>query len=240
LGPGITLLANAEPVVHAHPAAAHYVGCAAFTFGAAASALQRAVDGIHLFNHCPSQLLAADEPARRLGEVYATVADRAALARRPRRHPVTYPQVCAPGESARAVLPVALRPPTIGTAFGRMEGNITLRIGLGPVPSTGTVCLQLGFSAATPALSAEAFAVRVNQVVCAPREGLPPPFDVPPADPMRTPVHGAVPKEVAQVRVYAVPLTALHDDVNVVEFEPPAVDGELVWAELLVGGETGG
>jgi hypothetical protein len=231
-------VANAEPVVGAHPsppsAAEGYVGATAFTFGAAASALQRGVDGVHLFNHCPSCLLAGGEQADRMRELYRDVADPEALKRRARRHAVSYPQVFAPGEPDRAVLPVPLTVPCIGVAFGRMEENITLRIPLGPKPTGGVVCLQLGFSADTPGLDAGAMAVRVNQVACAPRPARPAPFDVEPTDVMRDFVHGNPPAEAASVLLYDVPLDALQDDVNVVEFVPPQVPGALVWAEMFV------
>lgn len=238
LGPKIKLLANAEPVVGAHPwpasAEAGYVGSAAFTFGSAASALQRGVDGIHLFNHCPSALLAESPRSDNLHAVYDAVADLPGLAARPRRHPVSYPQVFAPGESPRAVLPIPLRVPSIGVAFGRMEENITLRIALGPRPSAGAVCLQLGFSADTPALEAAAIEVRVNRTPCAPAAGRPAPLDRRAADALRDFMHGDPPGEAAQVLLYDVPLHALQDDVNVVEFVPPQVPGSLVWAEMLV------
>lgn len=241
LGPGVKLVANAEPVLSAHPgpasAQAGYVGTTAFTFGAAAAALQRGVDGIHLFNHCPSGLLQASQSAADLRVTYRDVANLATLARLPRRHPVTYPQVFAPGESARAVLPVPLRMPCIGVAFGRMEENITLRLAIGPKPVGGSVCLQLGFSADTPALAAAAMTVRVNQVICAPRHDRPAPFATAPVDLLRDFVHGAPPAEAAQVLLYEVPLQALLNDVNVVEIMPPRVPGALVWAELLVAPE---
>ena len=238
LGPNVKLLANVEPVVSAHPGPssmeAGYVGATAFTFGSAAAALQRGVDGVHLFNHCPSKLLQGPEAAHDLRALYRDLGDLDAIARRPRRQVVTYPQVFAPGEPNRAVLPIPLRVPCIGVAFGRMEENITLRITLGPAPAAGLACLQLGFSADTPPLHADTMTVRVNQVVCESRDRRPAPFDTPPTDHLRDFVHGAPPAEAAQVRLYDVPLEALHDDVNVVELVPPQVDGNLVWAEFLV------
>lgn len=238
LGPKVKIIANAEPIVHAHPWAVSFktghVGTTAFTYGAAAAALQRGVDGIHLFNHCPSKLLQGAEKARDLYALYRDLSDLSAVARRPRRHPVTYPQVFAPGESCRAVLPIPLRVQCIGMAFGRMEENITLRISIGPKPAAGTVCLQLGFSSDTPPLGENAIIALVNQVVCRPCERRPAPFDTTPKDPVRDFVHGDPPSAVAQVLLWEVPLKALHDDVNVVEIMPPQVDGELIWAELLV------
>jgi len=242
LGAGVKLIANVEPVVGAHPTpqsmAAGYVGAAAFTYGAAASALVRGVDGVHLFNHCPSKLLAGPEAARDLHALYGDLADLSAIARHPRRHAVSYPQVFAPGGPARAVLPIPLTVPSIGVAFGRMEANLTVRIALGPKPASGTVCLQLGFSADTLPLDAGAMAVRVNQVLCPSCPRRPAPFADPPKDPLRDLVHGDPPAEAAQVLLYDVPLDALQDDINVLEFVPPQVEGSLVWVELLVAPEV--
>jgi hypothetical protein len=238
LGPNVKLIVNVEPVVSAHPGPASmeagYVGATAFTFGAAAAALERGVDGVHLFNHCPSKLLQGPEATHDLRALYQDLGSLDAIARRPRRQAVTYPQVFAPGEPNRAVLPIPLRVPCMGIAFGRMEENITLRIAMGPKPVDGTVCLQLGFSNHAPSLDAGAMTVRVNQVVCAPCVRRPAPFDAPPKDHLRDFGHGAPPAEAAKLLLYNVPLAALQDDVNVVEFVPPQVDGSLVWAEFLV------
>ncbi len=238
LGPAVKLIANAEPVVGAHPgpspASSGYVGTTAFTFGAAAAALQRGVDGIHLFNHCPTKLLEGPEAAADLHALYRDVANLAAIARRPRRQALTYPQVCAPGEASRALLPIPLTVPSVGVAFGRMEQNITLRIAIGPKPLDGAVCLQLGFSADTPELDAAAMPLRVNQAICTPCDQAPPPFDLPAVDHLRDFIHGQPPAEATQILRYGVPPHILHDDINVVEFVPPREPGALVWAEFLV------
>ena len=238
LGPKVKLIANAEPIVSAHPwsesFAMRHIGSTAFTYGAAAAALQRGVDGIHLFNHCPSKLLQGPEKARDLYALLSDVANLAAVAKRHRRHAVSFPQVFAAGESCRAVLPVPLRVPCIGMAFGRMEENITLRISVGPKPLSGSVCLQLGFSSDVPSLEAAAITMRVNQTVCKPCTSRPAPFAVTVKDKLRDFIHGDPPSEAAQVLLWDLPLEALQDDVNVVEFVPPQVDGRLVWAEFLV------
>jgi hypothetical protein len=238
LGPDIKIIANAEGVVGAHPwpksFETGYVGTTAFTFGAAASALHRGVDGIHLFNHCPSKLLQGPEKARDLYALFRDVADLSAVTRRPRRNAVSYPQVFAPGETCRAVLPVPLRVPRIGVAFGRMEENITLRIAVGPKPADGIACLQLGFSADVPPLDANTIVLRVNQNVCKPCASRPVPFVTQAKDHMRDFIHGDPPKDAIQVLLWELPLDVLQDDTNVVEFVPPQVDGSLVWAEILL------
>jgi len=237
LGPEVKLIANAEPVVSAYPSFASFdagcVGSTAFTFGAAASALQRGVDGIHLFNHCPSKLLQGPEKSRDLHALYSDLVDIKAVAARPRRQAVTFPHVFAAGEPDRAVLPIPLRVPGIGIAFGRMEENITLRIMIGPKPVNGNVCLQLGFSVETPSIDPMNMTLRVNQVVCEPCATLPTSF-APSEDILRDFIHGDPPREAVQVLLYEVPLKVLQDDVNVVEFEPPQIEGKLVWAELLI------
>ncbi|NQU39172.1 MAG: hypothetical protein HQ523_04395 [Lentisphaerae bacterium] len=232
LGPKVKLIANAEGVARAHPggdlAQAGWVESAAFTYGAAAAALQRGVDGIHLFNHCPSKLLPGSETADHLRAVYRNVSDLRTITSRPRRQAVTHPQVSAPGESPRNPLPLPLTAPNIGVAFGRMEENITLRIMLGPKPATGAVRLQLGFSADTPPLDPAAMTVRINRTICAPCSEPP------------VPTTDAPPGEVARVLLYEAPLDALQDDINLVEFVPPQVPGALVWAEFIVDPEAGG
>jgi hypothetical protein len=220
LGPQVALLANVEGVVNPYPTIKAWTEDQRFTLGAAASVLQRGVDGIHLFNHCPSKLLQDTASTEGMKSLYRIVADRTTLTQHTRRHAVSYPQVFAPGETSRAVLPVPLTAPTIGTAFGRMEANITLRMSLGPKPVGGTVTLHLGLSADTPPVDPAEMTVRVNQTICRPG--------------MEMPAVQPLPTHVARTLRYAVPLATLQDDVNVVEFVPPQVPGALVWAEMVV------
>lgn len=238
LGPDVKLIANAEGVVSAHPGIASFesgcVGTTAFTFGAAAAALQRGVDGIHLFNHCPSKLLQGPEKSHNLRELYQDLGNIEAVIKHPRRQAISYTQVFAAGESDRAVLPIPLRVPCIGVAFGRMEENITLRIAIGPRPINGTACLQLGFSADTPPIDSEKMTLRLNQVICPPCQSRPNSFNHQSEDILRDFIHGEPPDEATQVLLYNVPLEVLQDDVNILEFVPPQVDGSLVWAELLI------
>lgn len=232
LGPEIKLLANIEGVARSHPGMGSFAESRDFSFGAAASALYRGVDGIHLFNHCMKKHdLAVREY---LADIFRTAPDLEALKQRSRRHAVTYPQVYAAGQASGAVLPLPLQVPVVGRDFGRMEENITLRIMLGPAPQSGTVCLQLGFCENTPQLAADQITVRVNGTVCHPRPECPGVFGDPPEPGAISPSHGEPPEEVNQVLLYEVPLLTLHNDVNVVEFVPPQVSGQLVWAEMLV------
>ncbi len=240
LGAKVKLIANVEGVVGAHPwtapARAGYASDVRFTFGAAASALQRGVDGLHLFNHCPSKLLQGPESAaaRDLFVLFDNLRDASSVARQARRQAVSYPQVFAPGQSSRAVLPIPLTVPSIGAAFGRMTENITLRIGIGRKPANGAVCLQLGFSADTPPLDNNAMTMRVNGTRCAACTVRPAAFEKDFAAPASGKGLPLLPAAVAATLFYDVPLDALQDDVNVFEFEPPQVDGQLVWAEILV------
>lgn len=220
LGDKVKLVVNVESVVGAHPNVPAADGIADVAVAAAASALQRGVDGIHLFNHCPSKLLPNSETRDYLADIYSTVSNLEKISRRPRRHAISYPQVYAPGESPKTVLPIPLRMPCIGVAFGRMEENITLRIAIGPKPETGRATLVLGFSADTPDLDADSMTVRVNQQICQAS--------------LEEASNNPLPDDVSRVLRYDVPINCLQDDINVVEFEPPQVDGELVWTEMLI------
>lgn len=224
LGSKIKLIANVEPIASAYPGVREMshsrVISNAITMGAAASAIHRGVDGIHLFNHCPSKLLKDDA----LFPIYRHVADLDAIQCLPRRQVVTYPQVRAPGQASQALLPIDLKVPCIGVDFGRMEQNITVRIASGPKPIQGTVYLQLGFSADTPPLNGQELHTRVNGTLC--------PTAHQQAD--QNNADTCLPSNITQVLFYDVNLDCLHDDINVIELIPPQVPGQLVWAEFLI------
>jgi hypothetical protein len=224
LGSKIKLIANVEPIASAYPGVREMshsrVISNAITMGAAASAIHRGVDGIHLFNHCPSKLLKDDS----LFPIYRHVADLDAIQCLPRRQAVTYPQVRAPGQASGALLPIDLQVPCIGVDFGRMEQNITVRIATGPRPSQGTVYLQLGFSADTPPLNGQELHTRVNGILC--------PTAHQQADQNNADI--CLPSNITQVLRYDVNLDCLQDDINVIELIPPQVPGQLVWVEFLI------
>ena len=160
--------------------------------------------------------------------------DLATLARVARRHAATFPQVHAAGEPRRTVLPVPLRAPAIGCDFGRMEENITLRIPIGPRPRSGRALLRLGFSADVPADIASDLQVRLSTRAVAPCE--PPRLTsaIGRLGPRKTGWNTHLPERAAMALCWELPLSLLNDDVNVIEFVPPQIDGTLEWAEIVV------
>ncbi len=228
LGPKVKLLAHAEAGAKPHPE--HLVAGHEFMFGSAASALHRGADGIYLFNECYRE---SDAPEllklemRHLGSVDT-------LKSLARRHAVTFPQVRAPGEPDRAVLPLPLRLPKLGADFGRMEETLTLRISIGPGPKTGRAILRLGFGPNVAPAAVEGLEVRVNthlvdecpapefisiSTETAKKKG----WDLDP-----------FPPTVSASLCFELPLGLLHDDTNVIEILPPQIDGFLEWAEILL------
>jgi hypothetical protein len=182
--------------------------------GAAAAAYQRGADRVYLFNVC----YAESENRAYLDELLTRLEDPYTITAGPRRQVITYSQTAPPGTAPEAVLPLPLINPAPGATFARMNTFATLRFALGPRPVSGRAWLRLGFSSDTPPLRGRQFSIWCNTVPCAPnREG-----------PSPAPLH----EGVARWLSWEVPLTALRDDVNVVELQPPQVPGEVVWAEI--------
>jgi len=233
IGPDIKLLAHCESTARPHPSYKRTYVAYEFLFASAASALHRGADGVYLFNECYRE---SDFPEL-LHYVLEHAGDPESLNRTVRRHAVTYPQIYAPGSGIGTVLPISLIPNAEGGDFGRFEENITLRIAAGTLPADYAACVRLGFSKETPELDGQALTVRMNtlpiefvspddpriryQDIAAELKaefGFPPDF----------------PPVVSQQLCYWIPDNVLQDDVNVVEFAPPQVTGELVWAEILI------
>ncbi len=227
LGDNVKLIAQTDATAQPSPPRSIYEY--EFMYGGAATALQRGVDGVYLFNQ---NYRGSDEPAllshmlRNLGRIETLKTCR-------RRHAVTYPATNAPGGPVGNVLPIPLRQPKIGTDFGRMEDNITLRISIGPKPETGQAVLCLGFGGGVPAGAVDNLELRLNTVPISP-------CAEPQYDGISTrwalPGHGWHNGAFEAVRFFAFPATLLFDDVNVIEFVAPLVDGSLEWAEILIPG----
>jgi hypothetical protein len=230
LGDKVRLVTLAESCVLAYPSANRSVCSYEFTYGSAASALERGADGIYLFNECYRE---SDKPEL-LHDLLTHVGDLSTIAEKTRRHVVSYPQVHAAGDSAKTILPIPLIADAFARDFGRMEENITLRIPTGPSPEKGKAWLHLGFSRETPELNTADFEVRLNGSIIESCEsaGLPGP-----ACDKRVGV-GGTPKEdsdpIGQVLSYFIPVESLQSDLNVIEFVPPQVSGELTWAEIAI------
>ena len=182
--------------------------------GAAASAYQRGADRVYLFNVCYSET--DDRPY--LNEVLSRLAEPHTVTTGRRRQVITYAQTVPPGARSGAVLPLPLINPTPGAGWARLDAFATLRFPLGPRPQTGRAWLRLGLSADSPKLTARQFRVWCNTVPCSPAS--------------RAPRPGPTHDPVARLLTWEIPLSALQDDVNVVEFLPPQVEGAVVWAEI--------
>lgn len=195
-------------------------------YGAAASALQNGVDGIYLFNQNYRE---TGEPEL-LSHMLRNLANSEKLAVCQRRHAVSYPFVHAPGEAQHNLLPLPLRQKAIGMDFGRMEKNITLRINTGMKPVGRSGMLALGFSG-IPAGACDKLEVRLNTEPVWPCEE--PSYDSISQTFRQIPRHGWDSDFIDEVKFFDLPVEQLFDGDNVIEFMPPQVDGQLVWAEIL-------
>ena len=225
LGDHVELLVLAEPVIYS---SGQCVMSHEFLFGSAASALQRKVDGIYLFNECYRE---SDERTLLLHEL-SSAGSLETLSKINRRHVFSRPQIIAPGEPRREALPVSLRHTPKDADFNRWDRNISLRICIGPKPEEGRALLRLGFSNDLPGL--REMKVRINTQV------------LPSCEPLAWESRGdAWARRVAKALTemlptatvaywYDIPLDALHADTNVVEFEPPQENGTLEWAEIIL------
>ncbi len=201
-----------------------------FLFGYAAAAWSSGADGLYLFNECYRELDARDV----LEYVLAHIDEQSHLAGTVRRTAVTYPHVYVSGTSRGNVLPIPLRQSKPGWDFGRMDQNITVRLAAGKLEQGARVFLRLGFSSAVDMKQIEHLEVRVNTHIVPEAEW--PSYRGVFFDGLNRYLHlpADLPENAAGVLVRAVPAEFLHEAFNAIEFVPPAIDGELVWAELLV------
>jgi len=226
LGDGVKLLALADG--NAQPCPEESVEEYELLYGAAASVLHRGVDGVYLFNQNYRE---TGEPDL-LGHMLRHLGSVETLAGCRRRHAVTYPQANAPGGPVRNVLPIPLRQVKIGTDFGRMEENITVRIDIGPKPDEGRAVLILGLGGGLPAGACDHLAVRLNTVPVVTCQE--PVYESISTTFRQVARHGWAAGFIEVTHCFELPLERLFDGVNVIEFIPPQVDGRLVWAEILV------
>lgn len=225
LGDRVKLLAIASGVTQPYPE--QTVEEYELLYGVAASALERGVDGIYLFNQNYRE---TGEPEL-LAHMLRHVGDSTTLSGCRRRHAVAVAQSNIPGEPIGNVLPVSLRLPKIGADFGRMEENITLRIDTGPRPRGGRAVVVLGFGGDVPAGSCDALDVRLNT---RPVPACAEPQYVSISKTFHRPRHCWDSPFLEVVRFFELPLGAMFDGVNVIEVIPPQVDGRLEWAEIVI------
>jgi len=229
VGSGVRILALAEAVAGAYPGT--QVENYHFSFGSASSALQRGADGIYLFNECYREA-GGPEQRRLLLQMLNSMGSPETLNRLVRRHPVTYPQVHAPGEAPRVLLPIPLQNPVPGADAGRWADNISLRLNIGSKPERAKYVLRLGFSEDAPLDALQRMVVRVNtRPVTA---TLPPIYNDCMKEAYPDKFYAPLPSCVHHLLHYEVPAIDLQEDVNVVEFEPAAQTGRVEWAEMLV------
>lgn len=226
LGDKVKLLALADS--NAQPFPEQSIEEYEIFYGSAASALQRGADGIYLFNQNyreTSEPELLSHMLRHLGSVETITNCR-------RRHAIAYPQACAPGGPIRNTLPIPLRLPKIGSNFGRMEENITLRINIGPNPTKGQAVLCLGLGEQVPAGTVDQLEVRLNTT---PLDSCDEPqYESISQTCRRVPRHGWDSDFIRETGFFELPTELLFDGDNIIEITPPQVDGQLVWAEIII------
>lgn len=231
VGKQTKILALVEPNIMVQPGTR--VDNYHFLYGAAAAALQRGADGVYLFNECYRE--SSGKPGERalLSDMLNRIGDLATLDEVTRRHAVTYPAFRAPGEGVGNLLPIPLTNDAIGWGSHRWAENITVRLSLGRINKSSSYVLCLGFSADTSPEALKDLVVRVNTVpmkACGE-----PAFEdcMPEAFPDKK--YPRYHNKVAWTLCCEADVETLQDDVNVVEFEPPAfAKGSLQWAEFVV------
>ncbi len=206
----VELCAGLEVLLRPYPASKLFQTNSLETVrGAALSLLQRGADRIYLFNYMDSETTidqGADYP-RLLREI----GDRAAMARQPRRHVLTFADTWAVGEPQTAALPAVI-------AAG---GWHAFRLHLGPVPAAGGAAVILAFDPAG-GVTGDAGAVRINGEPCGVAES----------------AALAKPCPEGPAWRYAVPLAALRDGYNVIELQATAAL-TVTWVELALSPAVG-
>ena len=121
-GTSTLLAAGLELNVRPYPGAASQVNTLETVRGAAASLLDRGADRLYLFNYMDCDT--AMESQEEYHQVLREAGSLETMAGKVRRHVVTYPDVCAPGE-ARAAALAGTHPP---------RGLAEFRLATGPAP----------------------------------------------------------------------------------------------------------
>ena len=179
--------------------------------GAAGAAYHASADGVYLFNHCYFEA----EPSRRdwYQRILESIGSTAALAGKPRRHAITYPEIVGPGESEGAALPA----PIHGGQGARFELCVS------PLPDMNWAAVVIGFERGRPSPPPLDLVVRINGHVCRYLAVVPPseaPFDLPP---------------LAETRMtFVAPKGTVTEGRNAVEVSCGCGEGVIVWCEVSV------
>lgn len=230
MGSQVRILALVEPHVMASPGS--QVHSYHFLFAAAASALRRGADGVYLFNECYRESSGVASERALLGGILDHIGDLDTLDHLVRRHSVSFPQVRAPGEPRRVVLPIPLHNRSIGWDPGRWAENITLRISLGRIQPEADYVLCLGFSEEAEMHRLQEMTVRVNTVPMI--SCTEPDYRDCMKEAFPEKRIARYPADATRFLFFRPPREALQHDTNVVEFEPPPISGALEWAEFVV------
>lgn len=181
--------------------------------GAAAAAFGQGADAVYLFNHCYFE----SEHGRRerFCRILESMGSPEALAGKPRRHAVTYPEISAPGETDFAALPVDL------SAAEKTVFELPLGAHEEGMPWSAVV---LGFDREVDSPLPHELAVSVNGANCSylavvsPGE---PPADLP---------------YIAEPRMsFLIPAGTLGAGRNRVAVASTAGKGSIVWCEIYLG-----
>ncbi|OPZ29885.1 MAG: hypothetical protein BWZ02_00903 [Lentisphaerae bacterium ADurb.BinA184] len=202
-GTGVELCAGLEVLLRPSPGSRLFQANSLDTVrGAALSLLHRGADRIYLFNYMDSEttLDGADDYPRLLREI----GDPAEMARRPRRHVLTFSDTWAVGEPQAAALPATVP----------AGGWHAFRLPIGPRPAAGDAFVALAFDPAG-GLTGEAVAVRLNGEPCGPAES----------------ANLSKPSPEGPAWRCRVPPAALRDGTNVVELLAKAAL-TVTWVEL--------
>ena len=198
------------PGSSAHGADAQIQSTPEYLRGAAAAAFDQGADSVYLFNHCYFE----SEHGRRdrLCRILESIGSTEALAGKPRRHAITYPEITAAGESDFAALPVDLSA-TDSAVFELPVGA--------PEEGAPWSAVVLGFDRDGDSPHPQDLAVSVNGVACrylavvSPGE---PPADLPYiADPRMS---------------FVIPSGTLEAGRNRVEVSCASGRGVIVWCEI--------
>jgi hypothetical protein len=228
VGPKVKIFTLAEP--SASPNIGIHASSYHFLWGTASAALERGADGIYLFNECYREM-GGTHQRRLFSEMLDSLGSPATLARRARRYAVSYAQIQGPGRGLSTQMPQPLTNPQIGTSFARMAETITLRIPIGRKSEQDDHVLCLGFSSDTPIDALNSMPIWLNTHPVS--LGEKPEYPDLNAEAYPGESNNSTPKAAVHLRYYRLSLTALLSDVNIIELEPPAIAGSLVWAEII-------
>ncbi len=182
--------------------------------GSAGAALVKGADRIYLFNTCYYERDMNHHRDVMLKEILTSCGAIGTIAEKPRRHILTFKQFLAPGEPEMRKIPTALK----------KEGILFLRFNIGPAPQSGQEgIIHLGFGLdKTDADSIDELrsaSLWVNGKQCEPVEMATPP---------------CVTETANFFIAWAAPQGSLQTGENVVEYLASALDGKIVWAEIMI------